>query len=294
MIAPRTPLKLRTALRHALLSIAGPYCRISPGVHLLNGHDISPGGVNHVRELRNMLAMLSQEARLLRVQDAVQLIRSRAQVSEPCIAFTFDDGFDEVYQLIAPELDRVNVNAALFINPGFCRGDAAYREWFTRQRLGQTVSHRPLSPRSILELAVAGYEIGAHTLDHVLLQQLDADELRRQVVDCKVEVERLSHKTCRWFAWTYGKYQHISQEALQLARQQYEIVFGSDRYRYYGNADLSVIHRRHVECYWPPSHLKFLLSGTRRYPCLPPGHACRPHSQEENHGECIGAYPDSQ
>jgi peptidoglycan/xylan/chitin deacetylase (PgdA/CDA1 family) len=63
-----------------------------------------------------------------------------------------------------------------------------------------------LAPDEVRALADAGWEIGAHTEGHVVLTHEPLDEVRRQLVTSKAELERWSGRRCRFFAYCNGYY----------------------------------------------------------------------------------------
>jgi peptidoglycan/xylan/chitin deacetylase (PgdA/CDA1 family) len=90
-----------------------------------------------------------------------------------------------------------------------------------------------LSWAQISELAEAGFEIGSHTLSHRDLTRLDADSLRRELVDSKRLIEDHIGRPVTSVSYPFGRYsQRVIDEA---ATAGYERGFtsspsdGSDR-----------------------------------------------------------------
>jgi peptidoglycan/xylan/chitin deacetylase (PgdA/CDA1 family) len=77
-----------------------------------------------------------------------------------------------------------------------------------------------LSPAEVRALAQAGWEIGGHTIGHVVLTHEPPDEVRRQIVGCKAALERWSGHPCRYFAYCNGLYD--ATLVAELARAGYE------------------------------------------------------------------------
>ncbi|WP_290538038.1 polysaccharide deacetylase family protein [Alcanivorax sp.] len=212
---------------------------------------------------RRQLESLSGCCEFLDYQAAVSLIKSGdVNCNVPKVAFTFDDGFDDCSEYIAPVLNEFGIKGCFFINPNFCLGSESYRKEFS-ERAVLLPGKLPMEVAQVRKLADQGHVIGAHTMDHALLLSNDDDFLVDQIVHCKRAVESISEKKCDDFAWTYGGYKHISQKAIDLALSCYGNVLSSDNHHYYlGNdgENLSVINRRHFEPYWPSSHVKYFLS----------------------------------
>lgn len=83
------------------------------------------------------------------------------------ITFTFDDGPKSVYTQGLPLFDTYGFKASIFVNPGFIRGDE------THPAHGRWDDWRDAHRR--------GFEISNHGLDHLILPELDEEELERQV-----------------------------------------------------------------------------------------------------------------
>jgi peptidoglycan/xylan/chitin deacetylase (PgdA/CDA1 family) len=255
----------RNFLRGSFLSTVGTFRTIAPAIHILNGHVIGTDCRGNKDRFRTLLAKLSRAAKFVRAEAACQLISSRQLVSEPLIAFTFDDGFEDCYNDIAPVLEEFDTNAILFINPNFITGDSNYIDNFLKRKVPKIPSRRPMNAEMIRDLAERGFIIGAHTMDHEKLNLEDPSFLYHQITECKSAVEKISGRPCDYFAWTYGGYSDISEAAIQVATDQYKFVFSSDRYSLYTCYNRRIFNRRHFECDWPFSHLKYFLSFNRHY-----------------------------
>ena len=69
-------------------------------------------------------------------------------------------------------------------------------------------------------LADDGWEIGAHTIGHVVLTHETPAETRRQLAASKADLERWSGRPCRYFAYCNGY--HSSALVAELRRAGYE------------------------------------------------------------------------
>lgn len=255
----------RAQLRAGFLSLGGRVRRPSNGVHILNGHVLGMSPLPQRAPFQRLLGALSEVGELINIERACALIEDRTQVDHPMIAFTFDDGYRECHTDLAPVFDEFGVNAAFFINPSFALGDDAYIAEFLRLKVPDMPPRPPMDAAMIGDLAARGFIIGAHTMDHESLISAESQFLQRQVLDCRAAVEALSGQRCDYFAWTYGRYSDVSSEALSLAQATYRYVFSSDRYDTYTCNNGAVFNRRHFECDWPASHVRYFLAPVRRF-----------------------------
>lgn len=247
----------RSILRNTFLSIAGQYSKPAPGIHILNGHrtieECEP------ETFRDMIRELSKQVKFVNIDEAVQMIINHERPTESVVAFTFDDGFEECYTIFAPVLETVGVNALFFVNPNYVEGDESYIKHFNEVTV-RTIGKRPMRWEYLKKLRDRGFIIGAHTMDHYLTAKEDERELKYQIVECKKVIEENLGVSCDYFAWPYGKIEHTSQKAVELACDTYKYVFSQSDYKHYFSFNGRVINRRHFEPFWPVSHVKYFLS----------------------------------
>lgn len=77
-----------------------------------------------------------------------------------------------------------------------------------------------LAPAEVRALAARGWEIGAHTIGHVVLTHESSAEQQRQVTECKAALERWTGRKCRYFAYCNGY--HSPSLVRELRRAGYE------------------------------------------------------------------------
>ena len=72
--------------------------------------------------------------------------------------------------------------------------------------VGDNLAHGlMLNRQMVVNLAREGIEIGAHTISHPILTSLDDAEARREIVDGKLQLEEMTGKPVRLFAYPNGK-----------------------------------------------------------------------------------------
>ncbi len=126
------------------------------------------------------------------------------------ITLTFDDGFANLFDHVFPVLVRYNFSATIFLVSGYCGRN---NNW-----PGQP-SNIPLMPLlnwdQIREMDDYGIEFGAHTVTHPLLDHLDPDNLRTEILNSKNQIEtQLSHKIDT-FAYPYGRFNEDIKDVLK-------------------------------------------------------------------------------
>lgn len=100
-----------------------------------------------------------------------------------------------------------------------------------------------LAPVEVRALADRGWEIGAHTVGHVVLTHESPDETRRQLVAAKADLERWSGRPCRYFAYCNGY--HSPSVVAEVRRAGYQAaVTTCDRPNRVGEGDPYRIDRK--------------------------------------------------
>ena len=253
---------LRTWLRARVLDVLGCFSAPQPGIHILNGHRIEKSG--DADAFRKMLTELSKTVTFIRIEDAVRMIIERQCPSMPLVAFTFDDGFMDDYDVFAPILEEFGVNALFFINPNYVEGNDEYIQNFD-DNVVMTPDKRPMRWNQICELSKRGHIIGAHTMDHYMVNSDYKQILEYQINTCKGVIENHTDVPCDYFAFPYGKLSQANDLAISIACQKYKYVFSQSDYKHYYSFSCKVINRRHFEPFWPIAHVKYFLSCKKTY-----------------------------
>src|SRR5271157_4827864 len=117
---------------------------------------------------------------------------------EPGVCITFDDGCETDLIAAAPVLREFGFNATFYLTAGFL-GTPGY-----------------LNAGQVRDLDAQGFEIGCHSMTHPYLSDLPERELKREVVDAKLQIETIVGHPIEHFSCPGGRY---DQRTLQMARQ---------------------------------------------------------------------------
>ncbi len=257
-----TYFKLRTLARALVLNILGSFSKPKAGIHILNGHRIVDEIEPHT--FASLLDELSKYVKFVRIEDAVQMILNHKTPSEPLVAFTFDDGFMECYDVFALVLEKYNTNALFFINPNYVDGDNSYIDNFNKN-IVLTEGKSPMRWSHIKELANRGHIIGAHTMDHYMINSDNRQILEYQICRCKEIIQEELNAPCEYFAFPYGKLSQANMMSIDIACKKYKYVFSQSDYKHYFSFNGLVINRRHFEPFWPVKHVFYFLSCNKTY-----------------------------
>jgi peptidoglycan/xylan/chitin deacetylase (PgdA/CDA1 family) len=111
-----------------------------------------------------------------------------------CVALTFDDGFANNLETLAPLLARVDAKATVFVVSG----------WLGRQH-PEASQFRILTEDELRRLHATGTEIGAHTVTHPDLTALARDQATDELRASKSQLEELLDTRVSVAAYPYGR-----------------------------------------------------------------------------------------
>jgi peptidoglycan/xylan/chitin deacetylase (PgdA/CDA1 family) len=155
-----------------------------------------PGYVRYILPLdtfrRQMAWLKEQDWRGLNVSEALRY------PSEPSVCITFDDGCETDLIAATPVLREFGFNATFYLTTGFL-GTPGY-----------------LNAGQVRDLDAQGFEIGCHSMTHPYLSDLAEPELKREIVDAKLQIEQIVGHPIEHFSCPGGRY---DQRTLQIARE---------------------------------------------------------------------------
>jgi len=114
------------------------------------------------------------------------------------VGITFDDGYQNNFEYVLPALDAVGFTATNYFVSGQIGG---YNAW--DRNIGIAYS-RCMSKAQLREWAALGQEVGAHTVDHVRLTQVDIRIARQQIVQSRSHLEDMVGEAVTSFSYPYG------------------------------------------------------------------------------------------
>jgi len=131
--------------------------------------------------------------------DCIEMGRMGQSLSNR-FAITFDDGYLSVYEHACPALRERGMTATIYVVANSIGG---INDW--DKRAGDQ-EEKVMTASQVRELSSYGFEIGAHTLTHPHLTNLDDDQLRSEIIDSKHKLEDLIGKEVASFSYPYGDY----------------------------------------------------------------------------------------
>ena len=114
------------------------------------------------------------------------------------LALSFDDGLQDNHEVLLPILKEHAIPATVYVMTGYIGRPYPWISGLTDVRL--------MNEAELRELAQAGVELGAHTVSHPDLSQLDREACLREMVESRDEVERITGAPVHTFAYPFCRY----------------------------------------------------------------------------------------
>ncbi|GAB1445239.1 hypothetical protein MASR2M41_09110 [Flammeovirgaceae bacterium] len=186
------------------------------------------------------------------------------QKQKPLVCLTFDDGYAELANVIAPVLESNGITGLFFVNPDFLGITGEKAHSIIRKSYLTELKKDFLTKNDLIDLSRRGHYIGSHTSSHIRLSNLlDEELLYKEVVLSKDRIEDIISQPCNWFAYPFGTASDINEKSLLLALKTYKYVFSSIKGNDLFSFENRVLNRRHFEGNWDANHLKYFLSGRK-------------------------------
>lgn len=164
-----------------------------------DGLFVSPSDLaRHVERLRSWGYRLVSFGELAR--------RAERDEAAGCAALTFDDGFVDNLENLAPLLVRLGAPATVFVISG----------WLGKP-LPWATSTRVLTAQEVVELSDTSVEIGAHTVTHPDLTTIPFEQARSEMERSRQQLEDLIAKPVEVFAYPWGRASAQTREACRQA-----------------------------------------------------------------------------
>lgn len=139
-----------------------------------------------------------------------QFVR-RANGGEPppgMVALSFDDGMEDNHSILLPLLREYGISATIYIPTAYVGKPNPF--------MGKDSGERMMTPEQLRELVKAGIELGAHTVTHPHLEELDEEACLKEMVDGRDQLEELTGVRATTFAYPFCTY---GPEAVRAAKR---------------------------------------------------------------------------
>jgi peptidoglycan/xylan/chitin deacetylase (PgdA/CDA1 family) len=121
-----------------------------------------------------------------------------AILREDTVAITFDDGYDDILQLL-PLLGERGITITVFVPTAFIGRTNSWDNFLLKNQ------RRHLSEEQIKQLAAAGVEFGSHSHWHSDLSRLQDNAIEDELYKSKNILEALTGREVKYVAYPFGR-----------------------------------------------------------------------------------------
>jgi peptidoglycan/xylan/chitin deacetylase (PgdA/CDA1 family) len=129
------------------------------------------------------------------------------------IAITFDDGYQNNFELAPPVLKALNLPATFFITTRFIGTE--FVPWWD---INLGVRLEWMTWDQVRELHRLGFDIGSHTQNHVDLGKVSKEVALNELVKSRKDLEEQISSPVTLFAYPYGRRDNITPDNRELVR----------------------------------------------------------------------------
>jgi peptidoglycan/xylan/chitin deacetylase (PgdA/CDA1 family) len=165
------------------------------------------------REFKAYLAFFSRYFIVVSLGELVERVRRGDDISRH-LAVTFDDGYRDNAEVAALALRERGMPATFFIATGFIGTDRV-APWDARHGRGS----RWMSWAQVRDLHAQGFEIGAHTVNHLDLGVVAGEQARDEVLGSRRHLEAEIGVPVLPFSYPFGRPDALSEQNRAMVRE---------------------------------------------------------------------------
>lgn len=146
-------------------------------------------------DLKKQVNYLLSKFKQATLNDIKLHITGEKKITDPSFVLTFDDGYKDILQT-KEYFKRLGVRPAIFILSD--RNNVAEKELEVKRKF--------LNNKEILKLREAGWEIGCHSATHADFSKLSEDDMKKEIIEAKRDLEKELGIPISYFSYPKGKY----------------------------------------------------------------------------------------
>jgi peptidoglycan/xylan/chitin deacetylase (PgdA/CDA1 family) len=201
---------------------------------------------------------LSDHCHVLSLMDVV----SSRLSNEIQVALTFDDGYQTLYDQVAPILTKKKINGTVYVNTGWISEEKNSRKKSVAE-LGHYPDESFLTWQEVKELHAAGWEIGSHGVNHYNFAEMQDLILQQELFQSKYDIEQHVKISCLHFSYPWGRYSSNVKKAVKEAGYQYAVA--ARHMQINSNSDLLALPRINIEKDYSFEDFKNIIKGKWDY-----------------------------
>jgi len=170
------------------------------------------------------MATLRKHYSVVSTSEIVEKVRSGTKFQNNLVAIHFDDCYQDVYTEASRVLIPIGFPACCFISSGYVGTEKA----FLHDDENCPFIMKNLSQGELVALVKSGFEVGAHTVNHVDLGQCSYETLSTEVMQSRDDLEMIIGKPVDFFSFPFGRKENICAEAVEFVQKAgYRAMFSA-------------------------------------------------------------------
>lgn len=170
------------------------------------------------------LTVLASCCRVVTTSEVVSRVRDGRPLEPGSVAIHFDDCYADILTNGAPLLKSAGLPACAFVSTGFLG---------TERRFPHDIEKSPfhfpnLDAAGIRRWVELGFEIGAHTVNHIDMGRQPVEEVRAELIRSAEELRSLTGRPVELFSYPFGGREHMTGENRGVVRETgYKAIFSA-------------------------------------------------------------------
>ena len=161
------------------------------------GSDSAFSQVSSADFSKQLAYLAKKNFQVIKLSALIEKIKNREDLSN-CVCLTFDDGFQDNYEIVFPLLKQYNFPVSIFLATDYIGKTYAFSDGITLPILSQ---------EQIQEMSDSGLvEILPHTASHAVLDKLDLEQAKMEIEKSRKTVAEITGKNISILAYPRGKY----------------------------------------------------------------------------------------
>ena len=191
--------------------------------HRVNDFSKDPLTVD-TRTFAAQLLAISRRYHFSSSADITDSILARRPLTPTAVAVHFDDCYRDIFTNGAPILKVLGVPACAFINSGYVDTSRS----FPHDVAKYPFAYEMLQAEDVRAWSDLGFEVGAHTVNHVDLGTFEAEAADHEIVQCGKDLEKMIGRPITLFSFPFGRLDNIRPQVRQIIQSAgYRALFSA-------------------------------------------------------------------
>ncbi len=165
------------------------------------------------RQFENICDFVKKYFNVISLTELVDKLNNNQDVSFDLV-ITFDDGYLDNYEVAAPILKKLDAKACFFIATDFIGSD--HVPWWDEV---DGIIPKWMSWEQVRKLREWGFEIAAHTKNHLDLGKITGEKALDEIKGSKDRLEAELSESVNLFCYPYGRKEQITEENRNLVKE---------------------------------------------------------------------------